>query len=344
MTTATAEGENELTKKDFSAPIDVRWCPGCGDYAILNAIQRTFPQLGISRDNFVVVSGIGCSSRFPYYMNTYGFHTIHGRAPTVATGVKVANPELSVWMVTGDGDGLSIGGNHLLHLIRRNPDINVLLFNNRVYGLTKGQYSPTSEVGKKSKSSPMGSVDYPLNPLLFALGSEATFVARTTDTDQKHMVETFKAAHAHKGLSFVEIFQNCVIFNDKTFEPVTSRETRDDQTVLLEEGKPLVFGVERNKGIRLNGLDPEVVTLGEDGVSENDLLVHTPHTTNSAYATLLAQMTYPTFPTPLGIIRQLEGRETYEDGVTEQLATAKAKQGEGDLQELLTGSNSWVVE
>ena len=344
MTTAAAKGGNELTKKDFSAPIDVRWCPGCGDYVILNAIQRTFPELGVSRENFVVVSGIGCSSRFPYYMNTYGFHTIHGRAPTVATGVKVANPELSVWMVTGDGDGLSIGGNHLLHLIRRNPDINVLLFNNRVYGLTKGQYSPTSEVGKKSKSSPMGSVDYPLNPLLFALGSEATFVSRTTDTDQKHMVETFKAAHAHKGLSFVEIFQNCVIFNHKTFEAVTSRETRDDQTVLLEEDKPLVFGAERNKGICLNGLDPEVVTLGEDGVSENDLLVHTPHTTNSAYATLLAQMTYPTFPTPLGIIRQLEGRETYEDGVTEQLATAKAKQGEGDLQELLTGSNSWVVE
>ncbi len=344
MKTVLSEEENALNKRDFVAPNDVRWCPGCGDYAILTAIQRTFPELGVPKEKFVVVSGIGCSSRFPYYMNTYGFHTIHGRAPTVATGIKVANPELSVWMVTGDGDGLSIGGNHLLHLIRRNPDVNILLFNNRIYGLTKGQYSPTSEVGKKSKSTPMGSVDYPINPLRFALGSEATFVARTTDTDQRHMVETFKAAHAHKGLSFVEIFQNCVIFNHKTFEPVTGRENRDEQSLVLEEGKPLVFGSERNKGIRLNGLDPEVVVLGEDGVGEDDLLVHTPHSANPAYATLLAQMTYPAFPTPFGVIRQLEGRETYEDGVTEQLTTAKAKQGEGDLQELLAGSNSWVVE
>ena len=207
----TATNEEGLTKKDFVTPNDVRWCPGCGDYAILNAVQRTLPELGIPREKFVVVSGIGCSSRFPYYMNTYGFHTIHGRAPTVATGVKVANPDLSVWMITGDGDRLSIRANHLLHLLRRNLDINVLLFNNRIYGLTKGQYSPTSEVGKKTKSTPVGSVDHPINPLLFALGSEATFVARTTDTDMKHMVETFKAAQAHKGTSFVEVFQNCVI-------------------------------------------------------------------------------------------------------------------------------------
>ena len=214
----TSTDEAGLTKKDFVTPNDVRWCPGCGDYAILNAVQRTLPELGVAREQFVVVSGIGCSSRFPYYMNTYGFHTIHGRAPTVATGVKVANPELSVWMITGDGDGLSIGANHLLHLLRRNLDINVLLFNNRIYGLTKGQYSPTSEVGKKTKSTPFGSVDHPINPLLFALGSEATFVARTLDTDMKHMVQTFKAAQAHKGTSFIEVFQNCVIFNDKTFD------------------------------------------------------------------------------------------------------------------------------
>lgn len=343
MSTVLAEEESKLTKKDFVTPNDVRWCPGCGDYAILNAIQRTFPELGVPKEKFVVVSGIGCSSRFPYYMNTYGFHTVHGRAPTVATGVKVANPELSVWMITGDGDGLSIGGNHLLHLLRRNPDVNVLLFNNRIYGLTKGQYSPTSEVGKRTKSTPSGSVDYPVNPLLFALGSEATFVARTSDTDMKHMVETFKAAHAHKGTSFVEIFQNCVIFNNKTWEPVMGRDNKVEQTLFLEEGKPLVFGAERNKGIRLNGLDPEVVTLGEDGVSEDDLLVHNPKTANPAYASLLAQMAYPAYPTPLGILRQLEGRETYEDAVCDQIAAAKSK-GEGELQVLLTGNDSWVVE
>ena len=339
-TTSTAEAG--LTKKDFVTPNDVRWCPGCGDYAILNAVQRTLPELGIAREQFVVVSGIGCSSRFPYYMNTYGFHTIHGRAPTVATGVKVANPELSVWMITGDGDGLSIGANHLLHLLRRNLDINVLLFNNRIYGLTKGQYSPTSEVGKKTKSTPLGSVDHPINPLLFALGSEATFVARTLDTDMKHMVQTFKAAQAHKGTSFIEVFQNCVIFNDKTFDSVTARSVKGDQLLVLEEGQPLVFGSERDKGIRLNGLDPEVVTLGDD-VKEEDLLVHQPSNPNSAYAGILAQMTYPTFPTPVGILRKLDGRETYEDALCQQIEMARSTTDD-NLQELLTGKNSWVVE
>jgi 2-oxoglutarate ferredoxin oxidoreductase subunit beta len=276
-------------------------------------------------------------------MNTYGFHTIHGRAPSVATGIKVANPDLSVWMITGDGDGLSIGGNHLLHLLRRNLDINVLLFNNRIYGLTKGQYSPTSEVGKKTKSTPAGSVDYPVNPLLFALGSEATFIARTTDTDQKHMVETFKAAQAHKGTSFVEVFQNCVIFNNKTFEPITGRDVRNDQILYLEEGKPLLFGQDLDKGIRLNGLDPEVVSLSDGGTTQDDLLVHNPKSPNAAYPTLLAQMTYPSFPTPLGVLRQLEGRETYEESVVGQIEASQT-QGEGSLQELLTGKNSWVVE
>ena len=340
MSTTTEEGT--LTKKDFVTPNDVRWCPGCGDYAILNAVQRTLPDLGIHKEEFVVVSGIGCSSRFPYYMNTYGFHTIHGRAPTVATGVKVANPDLAVWMITGDGDGLSIGANHLLHLLRRNLDINVLLFNNRIYGLTKGQYSPTSEVGKRTKSTPAGSVDYPVNPLLFALGSEATFIARTTDTDQKHMVETFKAAQAHKGTSFVEVFQNCVIFNNKTFDSVTGRDVRNDQVMFLEEGKPLVYGEGDSKGIKLNGLNMETVELSE-GSSTDDLLVHNPKDPNPAYATLLAQMTYPTFPTPLGVLRQLEGRETYEESVVGQIEHAQTK-GEGSLQELLTGNNSWVVE
>jgi len=341
MSTTTTD-ETSLTKKDFVTPNDVRWCPGCGDYAILNAVQRTLPELGIPREQFVVVSGIGCSSRFPYYMNTYGFHTIHGRAPTVATGVKVANPDLSVWMITGDGDGLSIGANHLLHLLRRNLDINVLLFNNRIYGLTKGQYSPTSEVGKKTKSTPAGSVDHPINPLLFALGSEATFVARTTDTDMKHMVETFKAAQAHKGTSFVEVFQNCVIFNNKTFDTVTSRDAKQDQVLVLEEDKPLIFGANKDKGIRLNGLDPEIVTLG-DGVGQDDLLIHQPRNPNSAYANILAQMTYPTFPTPVGVLRQLDGRETYEDALVQQIEYAQSS-GSDNLQELLTGQNSWVVE
>ena len=343
MSTAVADEASPLTKKDFVTPNDVRWCPGCGDYAILNAIQRTFPELEVPKEKFVVVSGIGCSSRFPYYMNTYGFHTIHGRAPTVATGVKVANPDLSVWMVTGDGDGLSIGGNHLMHLLRRNPDINVLLFNNRIYGLTKGQYSPTSEVGKRTKSTPAGSVDHPVNPLLFALGCESTFVARTSDTEMKHMVETFKAAHAHKGTSFIEIFQNCVIFNNKTFEPVTGRESRDDQILYLEEGAPLVFGSERNKGIRLNGFELEVVTLGDDGVTEDDLLVHDSKSPGTVYANLLAQMAYPSFPTPLGILSQREGKETYEEQVSSQIEIAQSK-GDGDLQSLLTGKDSWVVE
>ena len=338
----TTTNESSLTKKDFVTPNDVRWCPGCGDYAILNAVQRTLPELGIPREQFVVVSGIGCSSRFPYYMNTYGFHTIHGRAPTVATGVKVANPDLSVWMITGDGDGLSIGANHLLHLLRRNLDINVLLFNNRIYGLTKGQYSPTSEVGKKTKSTPAGSVDHPINPLLFALGSEATFVARTTDTDMKHMVETFKAAQAHKGTSFVEVFQNCVIFNNKTFDTVTSRDAKQDQVLVLEEDKSLIFGANKDKGIRLNGLDPEIVTLG-DGLGQDDLLIHQPRNPNSAYANILAQMTFPTFPTPVGVLRQLDGRETYEDALVQQIEHAQSS-GSDNLQELLTGQNSWVVE
>jgi 2-oxoglutarate ferredoxin oxidoreductase subunit beta len=337
---ATNTEEGNLTKKDFVTENDVRWCPGCGDYAILNAVQRTLPELGIPKEKFVVVSGIGCSSRFPYYMNTYGFHTIHGRAPTVATGVKSANPDLSVWMITGDGDGLSIGGNHLMHLLRRNLDINVLLFNNRIYGLTKGQYSPTSEVGKKTKSTPAGSLDYPVNPLLFALGSEATFIARTSDTDQKHMVETFKAAQAHKGTSFVEVFQNCVIFNNNAFDPVTGREVRSEQSLMLEEGKPLRFG--ENKGIRLNGFDPEVVEL-TDGADDSDLLVHQPKTNNPAYASILAQMAYPAFPTPFGILRPIEGRETYEDALHQQIKVSQAN-GSGNLQELLTGKNSWVVE
>ena len=329
----------ELTRKDFVPPNEVRWCPGCGDYAILNSLQRTFPELGVPRENFVVVSGIGCSSRFPFYMNTYGFHTIHGRAPSVATGVKVANPELSVWIITGDGDGLSIGGNHLLHLLRRNLDVTVLLFNNRIYGLTKGQYSPTSPLGTKTKTSPTGSLENPLNPVLFALGAEATFVARTLDNNPKHMVETFKAAHEHKGISFVEVFQNCVIFNDSTWDSVYAKENREEQMLFLEPGKPLLFGKDKAKGIRLNGLTPEVV---DAAAAPGELLIHQPEQASPLYSHLLATMGQPDFPTPMGVIRRIE-KPTYDSQVHEQIVQGQGKRGTGTWQELLHGDSTWTV-
>lgn len=339
---STAE-PTSLHRKDFVTENDVRWCPGCGDYAILNCLQRTFPELGIPRENYVVVSGIGCSSRFPYYMNTYGFHTIHGRAPTVATGIKVANPGLSVWLITGDGDGLSIGGNHLLHLMRRNVNVNILLFNNRIYGLTKGQYSPTSVEGTKTKSTPLGSLDRPLNPLRFALSAEASFVARTVDNNPKHMIETFKAAAAHPGLSFVEILQNCVIFNDKTWDPVYGKETRDENLLVLEEGQPLIFGKNRDRGILLDRtLKPKVVTLGEDGVTAEDLVVHSPRDAELLYPSLLAQMAAPDYPTPIGLIRAIE-RPTYESLVHSQIDAAVARKGTDDFAAVLRGDNSWTV-
>jgi 2-oxoglutarate/2-oxoacid ferredoxin oxidoreductase subunit beta len=327
-----------LSRKDFVTPNDVRWCPGCGDYAILNSLQRTLPELGVPRENFVIISGIGCSSRFPYYMQTYGFHTIHGRAPTVATGVKVANPDLSVWLVTGDGDGLSIGGNHLMHLLRRNLNVTVLLFNNRIYGLTKGQYSPTSPEGTRTKTTPGGSIDHPLNPLLFALGAEATFIARTIDNNPKHMVETFKAAHEHQGVSFVEILQNCVIFNDATWDPVYAKENRDEQMLFLEPGKPLLFGKNKEKGIRLNGLMPEIVDA-----TAPDVLIHQPDHPSPLYSQMLASLGMPDFPTPVGVVRRIQ-RPTYESLVHEQVAQAKAKKGNGTWQELLHGSSTWTVE
>lgn len=330
----------ELSRKDFVTPNDVRWCPGCGDYAILNSLQRTLPELGIPRENFVIISGIGCSSRFPYYMNTYGFHTIHGRAPTVATGVKVANPDLSVWIVTGDGDGLSIGGNHLLHLLRRNLNVTVLLFNNRIYGLTKGQYSPTSPVGTKTKTTPTGSIDSPLNPLMFALGAEATFIARTVDNNPKHMVETFKAAHAHQGVSFVEIFQNCVIFNDSAWDPVYGKENRDQQMLVLEAGKPLLFGKNKEKGVRLNGLVPEVIDAAT--AAPGEILTHQPDHPSPLYSQMLATLGLPDFPTPIGVIRRIE-RPTYESLVQGQIDQAQAKRGTGSWDELLRGKSTWTV-
>ena len=274
-----------LNRKDFISDQEVRWCPGCGDYAILAQVQRVMPELGVARENTVFISGIGCSSRFPYYMNTYGFHTIHGRAPAFATGLKVSRPELDVWVVTGDGDGLSIGGNHLIHVLRRNVDLKILLFNNRIYGLTKGQYSPTSEVGKVTKSTPMGSVDFPFNPITVALGVNATFVARTVDVEVKHLGDMIKRGHAHRGASFIEILQNCNIFNDGAFDHVSDKQIKADNQLLLRHGEPLIFGKNSDKGIRMNGQRAEVVALG-NGVTEKDLIVH--DETNLALAFMLA--------------------------------------------------------
>ncbi|MCL4820146.1 MAG: 2-oxoacid:ferredoxin oxidoreductase subunit beta [Vicinamibacteria bacterium] len=332
------------TRKDFQTDQEVRWCPGCGDYAILAAVQSVFPELGIPKEKFVVVSGIGCSSRFPYYMNTYGFHSIHGRAPAVATGIKLANPELEVWVATGDGDGLSIGGNHTIHMLRRNVGLKVLLFNNRIYGLTKGQYSPTSEVGKKAKSTPYGSVDRPFHPLSVALGAEAGFVARGVDVMQPHLKGVLKRAAAHRGSAFLEILQNCNIFNDGAWETIVEKEVRDDRLLALEHGKPLVFGKNRDKGIRLNGLALEVVTLG-NGVTEADLLVHDEKNPNPAYAFLLSRMeTEPGFPTPIGVLRAVDDAPRYEDLVANQIAQVQAKKGAGDLAGLLHEGDVWEVK
>lgn len=344
MSTITNNNNGEvkpLTKKDFTSDQVVRWCPGCGDYSILAQTQKLLPELGIPKENVVFVSGIGCASRFPYYMNTYGMHTIHGRAPSFASGVKISNPELSVWLISGDGDALSIGGNHLIHILRRNVDVNILLFNNRVYGLTKGQYSPTSLPGHVTKSSPMGSIEQALNPLSLALAAEATFVARSVDTHAKHLGEVLKRAAAHKGTSFVEILQNCVIFNDKTWEDVTDKKTKENNALLLEHGKPMIFGAEKNKGIRLNGLKPEVVELGGD-ISESDLLVHDENCSDPTYAYLLSRMTYPEYPCPMGVFRSVE-KPTYEDQLVGQVKTAMEKKGEGDLNQLYSSADTWTV-
>ncbi len=328
-----------LTRKDFVSDQEVRWCPGCGDYAILAAIQKVLPELGIPREKIVFVSGIGCSSRFPYYMNTYGFHTIHGRAPALATGLKCTNPDLQVWLVTGDGDGLSIGGNHLMHVIRRNVDLNILLFNNRIYGLTKGQYSPTSEVGKVTKSTPMGSLDRPVNPLRFALASEASFVARTYDSDLKHMGQVFKAAAAHRGLSFIEILQNCVIFNDGAFDDHVAKKVRSEQLLYLEHGKPLVFGKDGRRGLRLNGLSLEETRW--EGEPPADLLRHDVAHPSTALANMLTELESPL---AVGIFRKVEG-PIYDQDMAAQVQHAKEKAGHADLARLYrAGTSTWQVE
>jgi len=338
MSTVDLKKPVKLGKKDFESDQEVRWCPGCGDYAILAQVQKVLPELGVPRENFVFVSGIGCSSRFPYYVNTFGFHTLHGRAPAIATGLKLARPELSVWIVTGDGDALSIGGNHLIHLLRRNLDVNLLLFNNRIYGLTKGQYSPTSEAGKVTKSTPDGSVDNPFKPLVLALGAEATFVARSIDVEAKHLQETIRQAHAHRGASFVEILQNCNIFNDGAFANLTDREIKASHQLVLEHGQPMIFGKDRELGIRMNRMRPEVVAVAD--VDASELLQHDKH--NPVLAHLLAHMTPPEFPTPIGVLYQAE-RVPYEVGVRAQVDGARARPGAADLGKLLHSGDVWSV-
>lgn len=330
-----------LTAADFASDQDVRWCPGCGDYSILAQMKKVMPQLGISRENIVFISGIGCSSRFPYYMNTYGMHSIHGRAPAIATGLKCVRQDLQVWVVTGDGDGLSIGGNHFLHLMRRNVDLKILLFNNRIYGLTKGQYSPTSPLGKINKSAPMGVIDNPLNPLSVAIGCEATFVARSIDVNIKHLGETLKRAAEHKGTAFVEIYQNCNIFNDGAFDYATSKDSKLDTTVELEHGKPLIFGKNKNKGIRLNGTEPEVVELGK-GISEDDLLFHDEKAPEPTLAYLLSRMRHPEFPEPIGVFRAVD-HPKYDVELNKQVDAAREKKGPGDLDALFNSGETWTV-
>src|SRR2546421_5180383 len=331
-----------LKAADYATDQDVRWCPGCGDYSILMQTKKVLAKLGVDRSKTVFVSGIGCSSRFPYYMNTYGFHTIHGRAPTFATGLKLARPDLSVWVITGDGDGLSIGGNHLIHAIRRNVDLKIILFNNEIYGLTKGQYSPTSRIGTRTKSSPLGSVEAPVRPLSLAIGAEATFVARTIDVDINHLTETLRRASAHKGCAFIEIYQNCKIFNDGVFEYATDKSIKADNTLYLEHGKPLIFGKDRNKGIRLHGLDPEIVNLGS-GIGVDDLLMHDEKAEEPSLAYLLSRMVFPRFPECVGVFRCVE-RPTYDELINKQIADAQKAKGKGKIEELFHSDDIWVVQ
>ncbi|HEY7682492.1 MAG TPA: 2-oxoacid:ferredoxin oxidoreductase subunit beta [Gemmatimonadales bacterium] len=331
-----------LTRRDFETGQDVRWCPGCGDYAILSQVQKLLPTLGIPRENFAIVSGIGCSSRFPYYVETYGMHSIHGRAPAIATGLKLARPELSVWVITGDGDALAIGGNHFVHLMRRNVDLKLLLLNNQIYGLTKGQFSPTSEFGKRTKTTPLGSIDRPFNPVALALAAGATFVARSVDAEQEHLAGVLRQAALHKGTAFVEIYQNCVTFNDGAFDLLTDRDTRDDARLLLEHGRPLLFGKGLTKGIRFREAKAEIVILGEGGVTEADCAVHDASEGSAGRAFLISQLGQLGFPVPLGVFRAVEA-PTY-DALSEELSrAARERSGTGNLEQLLASGTTWTI-
>lgn len=340
----TEKNPTPLTAKDLKTDQDVRWCPGCGDYSILKQVQSVMPDIGVEREDMVFISGIGCSSRFPYYMNTYGMHSIHGRATAVASGLKATRPELSVWIITGDGDSLSIGGNHLIHLLRRNFDVNILMFNNQIYGLTKGQYSPTSELGKRTKSTPLGSVDHPFNPLSLTMGADATFVARSLDRDPMHLREILKKANEHKGASMIEIYQNCNVFNDGAFELFSDKRTKLENTIMLEEGQPMIYGEERDKGIVLDGYRPKMVSLDE--VSVDDLWIH--DSSDRIKADMLVRFfddpnIEGNFPRPFGIFYQ-EDRFTYDDALNEQLEAHIEESGSGDLDALLRGNNTWVID
>ncbi len=343
METLTQQTPAALTSKDFSTDQEVRWCPGCGDYSILAQVQKVMPTLGIPRENIAIISGIGCSSRFPYYMNVYGMHSIHGRATAIASGLKASRPDLSVWVVTGDGDSMSIGGNHLIHLLRRNFNINILLFNNQIYGLTKGQYSPTSEQNKVTKSTPLGSIDHPFNPPALALGADATFVARSMDRDPKHLQSLLLRAHGHQGTSFLEIYQNCNIFNDGAFEIFTEKGSKADEALFLEHGQPLIFGAARNKGVKLDGFKPVVVDLN-NGVSADDLWVHDEKDLYKAQ--ILTRMfdsplTEGHLPRPFGVFYETE-RPTYEEMMKQQIEVAKEKKP-ADLDKLLRGNEVWEI-
>ena len=332
--------ENKVyTAKDFSSDQEVRWCPGCGDYSILKQVQSVMPEINVPKEDIVFISGIGCSSRFPYYMETFGMHSIHGRATAIASGLKAARPDLSVWIITGDGDSLSIGGNHLIHLLRRNFDTNVLLFNNQIYGLTKGQYSPTSEKGKKTKSTPMGSIDHPFNPLALCMGADATFIARTMDRDPKHMREMLMRSNNHKGTSLLEIYQNCNVFNDGAFFGMTDKATKMNQTLFLEHGQPLVFGENKDKGIRLDGFKPIIVSL--EDCSIDDLWIHDEK--DRVKAGLLTRFFDADFPRPFGVFYS-EDRPTYEDALVQQIDGAMEQKGQGNLDDLLQGSNTWTID
>ena len=338
----TGNGLVQLTAKDFKSDQEVRWCPGCGDYAILAAVQSFMPELNIPRERIVFVSGIGCSSRFPYYMDTYGVHSIHGRAPAIATGLKVARPDLQVWVITGDGDGLSIGGNHLMHAIRRNVDLKIILFNNQIYGLTKGQYSPTSPVGKRTKSTPYGSVDNPLSPLSVAIGCEATFVARSVDVDIQHLTMVLERAAHHKGVAFVEVYQDCNVFNSGAFDFAAKKDQKADNCIYLEHGKPLIYGANRDKGIRLTGDGlPQVVSLNE--VKEDDLIFHDEKADDPSLAFLLGRMRWPHLPEPMGVFRSVQ-RPTYDEEVVRQIDEVTTKNGPGDVAKLFNSGDTWEVK
>ena len=335
-----------LTKKDFESDQDVRWCPGCGDYSILAQTQKTMPNFGVVKEKIVFISGIGCSGRLPYYMNTYGFHTIHGRAATIATGLKAARPDLMVWVITGDGDALSIGGNHLIHAMRRNVDMKMIMFNNRIYGLTKGQASPTSPIGKKTKSTPLGTIETPIIPLNLVAAAEASFIARSVDTHSEHLQEMMQRAGEHSGAAFLEVLQNCNIFNDGAWRDFTDKSVKEDRMLVLKHGEPMIFGAEKNKGIRLNGLQPEVVTIGENGITVADLWVHDETDPDATRTQILSRMWWPDFPVPVGVFRRVP-RPTHDQLLVEQINGAKAARaakGPVDLQKLLASGETWTVE